>query len=77
MAVTEAQKRATAKYRKTLTSISIRIKPDQAQRYKDAAESAGMSLRAYILEALEEKIHRDSQDNIPGGGITESTPGGR
>ena len=59
MAVTEAQKRATAKYRKTLTSVSIRIKPEQHKRYKDAAEAAGVPLRAYILEALEEKMQRE------------------
>lgn len=53
---TEAQKRATTAYLKTLTSISIRVKPEAAERYRRAAKKCGMSLREFILTCLDEKI---------------------
>lgn len=59
MALSDTQRKANDKYLKTLANVSFRVKPEQAQRYKDAAAAAGKSLRAYILEALEEKILRD------------------
>lgn len=55
---TDAQKKASQKYQQTLSSMSIRIKSDEYQRYKEAASSAGMSLREFILVALDEKIER-------------------
>lgn len=44
------------KYQAKLSSINIRIKPEVLDRYKDFASSVGMSLRGFILEAIEEKI---------------------
>lgn len=55
---TEAQKRATTKHLKTLSSISIRLKKEDAERYKDAAEKAGMSLREFLIKSMDEKIER-------------------
>lgn len=53
---TAAQKKATTEYLKTLSSISIRVKPEEAERYKDAASRAGMSLRGFLLTSMDEKI---------------------
>ena len=59
MTTTEAQKRASRTYQRSLANLSLKVKPELAARYKAAAERAGKPLRAYILEALEEKIARD------------------
>lgn len=56
---TEAQKKATTDYLKKLTSISIRIKPEDAEKYKNAASVCGLSLREFILKSMDEKIERD------------------
>ena len=53
---TEAQKKATTEYLKTLSNISIRLKKEDAQKYKDAASSCGMSLREFVLKSMDEKI---------------------
>lgn len=53
MSTTDAQKRATINYQKKLSSISIRLKPEHAEKIKKRAEEQGMSLRAYILGLIE------------------------
>lgn len=55
---TKAQKKATTDYLKKLSSISIRVKPEEAEKYKAAAEDHGMSLREFILTSMNEKIDR-------------------
>lgn len=57
---TDAQAKATKEYLKTLSSISIRVKKEEKDRYSLAAEKAGMPLRAFLLKSMEEKIERDS-----------------
>ena len=57
---TPAQKKATENYQKQLKNISIRIKPESYEVYKAAAAAAGLSLREYVLTALDEKIEKDS-----------------
>ena len=57
---TEAQRRATEKYQKTLSNISIRVKKEDYALYKEAAAKSGQSLRDYVLTALNEKILRES-----------------
>ena len=54
--MTAAQKRAALKYQKTLVQISIRLPKDELKRYKQAAEQAGMSFRAWILQAMDKAI---------------------
>ena len=53
MATSEAQKRAALKYQKKLGQISIRLPKDELKRYKQAAEQAGMSFRAWMLQAMD------------------------
>lgn len=57
---TEAQKKATTDYLKKLSSISIRVKPEEAEKYKSAASEQGLSLREFILKSMDEKIERDN-----------------
>lgn len=55
--MTEAEKRACTKYqREKLKSISIRVKPEELDRYKAAAQKSGMSFRAWILMAMNKAI---------------------
>lgn len=56
---TEAQRRATDNYNKTLKNIGIRVKPEMYDRIKNAADAANLSIRAYLLQAVEEKINKD------------------
>lgn len=58
MATTEAQKKATKSYLKSLKSLSIRISEEDYNIYSEAAKKANMSLRAYVIQAIEEKISR-------------------
>jgi len=58
VAYTEAQKEATKKYLRSLKSLSIRITEDEYNKYTNAAQRSGMSLRAFVMEAIEEKISR-------------------
>ena len=58
MSYTQAQKKATQKYLNTLKSLSIRIKDEDYTRYSNAAKKANMSLRAYVIKSIEEKIEK-------------------
>lgn len=54
--MTEAEKQACLRYQKKLAQFSIKLKPDELQRYKEAAEKAGMSFRAWVLEAMDKAM---------------------
>ena len=56
---TDAQARATKEYLKKLAPITITIKKEEKDRYNKAAERAGMSLRSFILQSMDEKIASD------------------
>ena len=62
MPETEAQKRAHAKYQsKAYDKILLRIRKDTEptrETITQKAEASGMSLNAYIVEAIREKIDR-------------------
>ena len=53
---TEAQKRAALKFQKTLGQISIRLPKQELARYKEAAQAAGISFRAWVLSAMASQI---------------------
>ena len=53
---TEAQAKATKKHLKKQASISIRVKNEHKERYANAAQNAGLPLRAFILKSMDEKI---------------------
>lgn len=54
----EAHNRRVRKYQKSLGQISIRLKQEELDKYKAAAERAGMTFRAWVLAALDEAIKR-------------------
>ena len=56
---TGAQARATKECLKKLSSISIRLKEEEKEKYEKAAKESGMSLRAFIMKSMDEKIDRD------------------
>jgi predicted DNA binding CopG/RHH family protein len=60
MPLTEAQKKATKKYLSTLKSISVRVSEEDYNRYKAHTDNKKISLRAFLIQAIEEKIKRDS-----------------
>ena len=43
-------------------TITIRIKPERYSHYKKAAAASGMSFRAFLLEALDEKSNYKADD---------------
>lgn len=59
MAYTEAQKRASMKYQKGLKELKFRIKPEEYERIAEAAKKAETSVRAYCLDAINEKMEKE------------------
>ena len=55
--MTAAQKRAALKYQKKLGQFSIRLPKQELEKYKQAAEAAGMPFRAWVLSALKKAAH--------------------
>lgn len=52
--------KAKNKYnQKSYDRFILNLPKGEKERYKKVAEQAGMSLSAYIIQALEEKILRD------------------
>ncbi len=63
MATSEVQLAANRKYHKKLSAFTIKLKPDELERYKKAAESAGKSFRGFVLAAMDEKI-KENRESI-------------
>jgi predicted DNA binding CopG/RHH family protein len=53
MAMSEADKKACKKYQATLKAFTIRLKPEELNRYKAAAEKAGMTFRGFVISSLD------------------------
>lgn len=61
MAISDSQTKATLKYAKEkLKRIPLDVKKEDYERYKDFAESKGISVRGFIVEAIEEKMEREA-----------------
>lgn len=57
MPISDAQKRATAKYeKKAYDTILLRVKKGQRDEIKAIAEEHGESLNSFILDAVAKKI---------------------
>lgn len=57
----EAQRKAVAKYQaEKVEDIKIRVPKGQKDYYKDAAASIGQSLNQFAINAMDEKIDRDT-----------------
>ena len=56
MAQSEAGKRACKKYQAQLKGFHIKLKPEQLNRYKEAAARKGMTFRSFVLNAIEKAM---------------------
>ncbi len=56
---TEARAKAIKKYLSNIGEYKLRVSKEDKERYMAIAKEAGMSLNAYIIQAIEEKIERD------------------
>lgn len=55
--VSEAQKRATKNYEKEkIDKVTLRLEKGKKEIYRIEAEKRNISLNAFIVEAIEEKI---------------------
>ena len=54
---TPAQAAAAKKYLAKLAEIRIRLKPDKKKEIETAAARDGLSVNAWILEAIESKLN--------------------
>lgn len=59
MAVSEAHKKASYKWNSSRDNIMVRPDKAEGQRIRQAAADAGISVSAYILEAVRDKMERD------------------
>lgn len=58
--VSEAQKRATKNYEKEkIDKVTLRLEKGKKEIYRNEAEKRNISLNAFIVEAIEEKIKND------------------
>ena len=68
MAVSEAQKRASAKYQeKNIASLACRVKKEQAERFKAYCETQGKTSNAVLREFVMECIGEVEHDENTGG----------
>ena len=60
MPYTEAQKKATLKYRQeNYARITIDLKKEKKEEYRKRAEEKGKTLSSYIIELIEQDIAKD------------------
>lgn len=73
---TEAQNKATQKYiRENLEEIKFRVRKGEKDRYRVAAEKAGISMARLFLDAADEKIAREGlESSSPEPGTASETP---
>lgn len=60
---TEAQAAATKKYLKNIGEYKLRVSKEDKEKYMNIAKTHGMSLNAYIIEAINEKIEREEKQS--------------
>ena len=53
MATSEVQLAANRKYHRKLSAFTIKLKPDELERYKKAAAASGQSFRGFVISAME------------------------
>lgn len=58
MAVSEAHKRASAKYNSSRDNIMIRPTTEEGEQIRQAAQQAGISVQNWILDACREKLNK-------------------
>lgn len=62
MAQTEAQKRATAKYKeKNLKRIPLDVQKEKYEEIKAAADKAGETVNGYIKKAVDDRMEKEKE----------------
>lgn len=65
MAYTEAGKRATMKYMKeNYDRIEIKVSRGTKEQYKFEAAKVGLSLNAFVVQAIENEIIRNNRTEV-------------
>ena len=64
MPISETKRRNNDKYNAKCDAIQIRPLKEQGQEIRAAAVAAGQSLQGYILQAIAERMERDTQNQI-------------
>ena len=59
---TKAQARATKKYLSNIGEYKLRVSKEDKERYMSIAKEHGMSLNAFIIQAIEEKIYHEKEE---------------
>ena len=61
MTTTDSQKQARYRYeKKSLKRIPLDVQKDKYEEIKAAAENAGLAVNAFIKQAIDEKMLRES-----------------
>ena len=60
MPISEAKKKSNAAYTAKCDYINIRPLKPEGEKIRTAAADAGQSLQGYILQAIRERMERDS-----------------
>lgn len=61
MPTSDSQMQRSIKYAKeNLKRVPLDLKKEEYEKYKSYSESKGISMRAFIIAAMEEKMIRDS-----------------
>lgn len=58
---TDAKRAGNARYLATQKTITVRTRPENAERLQIAAAAAGESVNSYILQACKERMERDAR----------------
>jgi len=72
MPVSAAQKKASIKYLEKLDEVRIRMEKGKKDNIKAAATTAGESMNQYIINAIEQRVERDSTQQGAAGGLQEA-----
>ena len=57
----EAKRKANAKYLQSMKTLTLRVKPEEAEEIKRAA---GNSVQGYIISAVRERMAAESQEGV-------------
>ena len=64
MPVSEAQRKAAAKYLEKLDEIRIRMPKGRKDEIKAYAETQGQSVNSFIIAAIDEKMEHDRKGGV-------------
>ena len=63
MAITDAQKKATYKYREKIEELRFQVPKGQKDIIKDHADKHGESVSSFVYRAVKETMERDNKKN--------------